>query len=399
LIRARNVSKVYSLYPKPSDRLWEAMAGKQRHAEFTAVNNVSFDVQPGEMLALVGPNGSGKSTLLQMVAGILEPSTGSIVVDGRVAALLELGTGFNPEFTGRENVYLNAEILGRTRAQTEAAFSSIADFAAIGAYMDRPMKEYSSGMYVRLAFSAAIHVDPEVLIVDEALAVGDAIFANQCIRKFDELKSRGVTLLFVSHDLGLVKRLADRALLMWKGEAVFEGDPAEVANRYVGLAHTNKTAEATPRGTIRHGDGASEISSVHLVVDGRIDPEAFESGASVQVKIAAKALRDLHKPVVGMLIRSRLGTDAFGTNTKIESKPLDSLRAGQHFEVQFAFNCLLAPGEYTLTVATQNDDGTSQDWRDDALAFRITDQRAVAGLASFPVQLCININNGGTPND
>ncbi len=339
------------------------------------------------MLALVGPNGSGKSTLLQMVAGLLEPSSGSIHVDGRIAALLELGTGFNPEFTGRENVYLNAEILGRTRAQTEAAFSCIAEFAGIGTYIDRPMKEYSSGMYVRLAFAAAIHVDPEVLIVDEALAVGDAIFANQCIRKFDVLKARGVTLLFVSHDLGLVKRLADRALLMWKGEAVFEGDPGEVANRYVALAHTNKTAEETPRGNVRHGDGSSEITAIHLKAGPGNEAQVIDSGTPVTVHIAARALRDLRQPVVGMLIRNRLGTDVFGTNTKIESMPLDAVPSGGHFEVEFAFDCLLAPGEYTLTVATQNDDGTSQDWRDDALAFRITDRRAVAGLASFPVRV------------
>jgi len=387
LISVRNVSKVYSLYPKPSDRLWEAMAGKPRHADFTAVKNVSFDVKPGEMLALVGPNGSGKSTLLQMVAGILEPTEGTIHVDGRIAALLELGTGFNPEFTGRENVYLNAEILGRSRAQTDAAFDSIATFAGIGEYMDRPMKEYSSGMYVRLAFSAAIHVDPEVLIVDEALAVGDAIFAVQCIRKFDELKARGVTLLFVSHDLGLVKRLADRALLMWKGEAVAQGNVADVVNRYVALAHTGEAAEETVRGSLRHGDGASEITSIALAGPDGAERSVIESGAKVRVKVAARAKRELHAPVVGMLIRNRLGTDVFGTNTKIEGLASTDIQPGEKFEVEFGFDCLLAPGEYTLTVATQNNDGTSQDWRDDAVAFRVSDRRAVAGLASFPVSV------------
>ena len=211
MIEVRSVSKVYRLYGKPSHRLLETLTERVMHREFYALRNVSLRVEPGEMLALVGPNGSGKSTLLQIVAGILDPTRGSVRVDGRVAALLELGAGFNPEFTGRENILLNGEILGRTRKEMEEAFPRIAAFAGLGEFIDRPVKEYSSGMYVRAAFSAAIHAEPQVLIVDEALAVGDAIFARRCVEKFEELKARGVTILFVSHDLGLVKRLADRA--------------------------------------------------------------------------------------------------------------------------------------------------------------------------------------------
>src|SRR6266852_1858344 len=175
---------------------------KALHANFWALKDISFEVERGDVLGLVGPNGSGKSTLLQIVSGILQPTSGRVLTKGRVAALLELGAGFNPEFTGRENVYLNGEILGVSRREMEQVFPQIERFAEIGAFMDRPVKEYSSGMYVRLAFSTAIHVDPEILIVDEALAVGDAIFANRCIKKFEELKQRKVTVLFVSHDLG-----------------------------------------------------------------------------------------------------------------------------------------------------------------------------------------------------
>ena len=187
------------------------------------MRDVSFPVEKGETLGLVGPNGCGKSTLLQIVCGILPPTSGRVVTRGRIAALLELGAGFNPEFSGRENVYLNGEIMGMSRAEIGKALPSIEAFADIGEFMERPVKEYSSGMYVRLAFSTAIHVDPEILIVDEALAVGDAVFANRCVRKFQELRERKVTVLFVSHDLGLVKQLSDRAILLIDGRIAAQG--------------------------------------------------------------------------------------------------------------------------------------------------------------------------------
>src|SRR5207249_4123306 len=211
----------------------------------------------------VGPNGCGKSTLLQIVAGILQPTAGRVVARGRIAALLELGAGFNPEFSGRENVFLNGEILGLSRAEIALAMASIESFAEIGEFIDRPVKEYSSGMYVRLAFSTAIHVDPEILIVDEALAVGDAVFANRCVRKFQELRERKITVLFVSHDLGLVKQLSDRAILLLHGHIAAEGAPKDVINRYIGLV-LERAQPPAPKGdrlpaSFRHGDGSSEI--------------------------------------------------------------------------------------------------------------------------------------------
>src|SRR6478672_6605577 len=206
----------------------------ERHSDFWALRDISFNVEKGETLGLVGPNGCGKSTLLQIVSGILQSTTGRVMTRGRIAALLELGAGFNPEFTGRENVFLNGEIMGLSRTEIDRAMPSIEAFAEIGEFLERPVKEYSSGMYVRLAFSTAIHVEPEILIVAEALAVGDAVFANRCVRKFQELRKRGVTVLFVSHDLGLVKRLSDRAIFMLQGQIAAEGEPKDVVNRYVG---------------------------------------------------------------------------------------------------------------------------------------------------------------------
>lgn len=393
MIEVRSVSKVYRLYGKPSHRLLETLTERVMHREFYALRNVSLRVEPGEMLALVGPNGSGKSTLLQIVAGILDPTRGSVRVDGRVAALLELGAGFNPEFTGRENILLNGEILGRTRKEMEEAFPRIAAFAGLGEFIDRPVKEYSSGMYVRAAFSAAIHAEPQVLIVDEALAVGDAIFARRCVEKFEELKARGVTILFVSHDLGLVKRLADRAVFLHEGEVRAEGRTSDVVNRYVGMVleqHAPRGEdEREPQGeaTFRHGDGSSRVVSVELLDESGRAVKVIESGAAAVVRVRALFEKASENPVVGMLVRNRLGVDVFGTNTRVEGRELGRVEAGEEIEVEFRFACSLAGHEYTLTAATQNWDGTSQDWLDDVLSFRVTDRRAVAGVASLPVEV------------
>jgi ABC-type polysaccharide/polyol phosphate transport system ATPase subunit len=389
LLQVQNVSKVYRLYRRPTDRLLEVLPLVRHHPpeEFWALRDVSFTVERGEVLGVVGPNGSGKSTLLQIVSGILEPTRGRVRASGRIAALLELGAGFNPDFSGRENVFLNGEILGIPRREMQRVFPEIERFAEIGAFIDRPVKEYSSGMYVRLAFATAIHVDPEILIVDEALAVGDAIFANRCIKKFEELKQRQVTVLFVSHDLGLVKRLADRAALMIDGRVAAYGAPSEVVNRYVGLVlerEKRERPEAEEGGaTFRHGDGASRVTSVELL-DAQGEPaRSFAPGECISVRVHAKAERDLDGPVVGLLVRNRLGIDVFGTNTRIEGVELGRIGRGEMFEVEFTFDCSLTRQDYTLTVATQYREGFSQDWLDDVISFSVVDTRDVAGLANL----------------
>src|SRR5580698_8246218 len=389
MLQVQNVSKVYRLYRRPADRLLELLPFSNHSApeEFWALRDVSLNVERGEVLGVIGPNGSGKSTLLQIVSGILEPTR------GRIAALLELGAGFNPEFSGRENVFLNGEILGIARRDMERVFPEIERFAEIGAFMDRPVKEYSTGMYVRLAFSTAIHVDPEILIVDEALAVGDAIFANRCIKKFVELKERKVTVLFVSHDLGLVKRLSDRAALMIDGRVAAFGNPSEVVNRYVGLVLERQERDE-PRGDLpkaggsfRHGDGASEIVSADLLNARGDATRNLEPHETVTIRVRALAQRDLEDPVVGILIRNRLGIDVFGTNTRIEGVDLGNVKAGETFEVEFTFDCLLTGQDYTLTAATQYTDGFSQDWLDDAISFSVVDSKDVAGLANFKTKV------------
>jgi ABC-type polysaccharide/polyol phosphate transport system ATPase subunit len=398
MILIQRVYKRFPLYKKPNDRLLEVLPGLggRRHTDFWALAGVDLAIPKGQFVAIVGPNGSGKSTLLQVAAGILQPTRGRVQAEGRIAALLELGAGFNPEFTGRENVFLNSEILGVPREQIAAAFPSIASFAGIGEFMERPVKEYSSGMYVRLAFSTAIHVNPDILIVDEALAVGDAVFASRCVRKFEELKKRGVTVLFVSHDLGLVKRLADRAILMLNGRVEADGPPSEVVNRYVGLVHEWQSREVTsaePAAAIaasdgnRHGDGASRIESITLHQEDGKPIAALESGSVLTVRVAARFHRAVQNPIVGILIRNRLGIDVFGTNTRVEERDLGSFEAGDRLEVEFTFDCWLTQQDYTLTAATQHADGGSQDWLDDAVSFSVTDRRSTAGLASLPTRV------------
>lgn len=393
MLHVQNVSKAYRLYRQPVDRLLEGLPGMAHRApkEFWALRDVSFSVPRGEVLGVVGPNGSGKSTLLQIVSGILAPTRGRVRAEGRIAALLELGAGFNPEFTGLENVYLNGEILGIPRREMERVFPQIERFAEIGNFIHRPVKEYSSGMYVRLAFATAIHVDPEILIVDEALAVGDAIFANRCIKKFEELKARGITVLFVSHDLGLVKRLCDKAALMVDGRVAAFGSPSEVVNRYVGLVlerqERERPASEVSGSSFRHGDGASRVLQAELLNAAGQAASSIEPGEPVCIRVRARAERDLENPVVGVLIRNRLGIDVFGTNTRVEGVDLGAVRAGETFEVEFGFDCQLTRQDYTLTVATQYAEGFSQDWLDDAIAFSVVDTREVAGLANFKTKV------------
>lgn len=397
MVSVHNVSKVFHLYRRPSDRILELfpLFSRRTHSDFWALRDITLKVDRGEILGLVGPNGSGKSTLLQIVSGILRPTSGRVVTEGRIAALLELGAGFNPEFTGRENVYISGEIMGLPRREVERVFGRIEAFAEIGEYIDRPVKEYSSGMYVRLAFATAIHVEPEILVVDEALAVGDAIFAIRCIQKFEELRRRKVTVLFVSHDLGLVKRLSDRAVLLLNGQIEAQGSPNDVVNRYVGLVHERQRRGPDAEGrrseglaaSFRHGDRTSEIVGVELLNQAGEPCTTLLSGESVTVRVRAEFRAAAPAVVIGLLIRNRLGIDVFGTNTRLEGRELGSFQAGERVELDFQFECLLAQQEYTLTVATQHWDGASQDWLDDVLSFRVVEPTGAAGVAHFPTRI------------
>ena len=412
-VTVRSLSKMYKIYSRPADRLKEMILRGRRiyHRKFWALQNLSFEVDRGTTLGIIGPNGSGKSTLLQLIAGTLQPSTGSVEVEGRVAALLELGSGFNPEHTGRENVYLAASILGIPREEMKERFQQIEHFAEIGEFVDQPVKTYSSGMYVRLAFAVAINLDPDILLVDEALAVGDAIFAHRCMYRVKQLQKQGVTILFVSHDVGAVTMICNRALLLNQGTLVAMGDADAVVNRYQEIITARREvyeleedAEATSRVSVsleeeefpsltysyRHGDKACEIVAIQLL-DNRGRPlQIASSGQAVRVRVVARVNQYLPNPVVGILIRNRYGIDIYGTNTHIQGHILGSCQAGDILEVNFDFPCWLTPQRYSISPAVQTVDYQSNDWVDDAFLFEVVDTFYTRGIANLHARVTTN---------
>lgn len=405
-LRVENISKQYRIYDRPSDRLKESLTRGwlKRHREFWALRDISFQVEQGTTVGLIGPNGSGKSTLLQIIAGTLRPTHGEVWRDGRVAALLELGAGFDPEFTGVENVRMNAALMNFSRGEIERLLPEIERFAGIGDFINQPVKTYSSGMYVRLAFAIAVSTDPQILIVDEALAVGDAVFQHRCVRRIKEMQERGATILFVSHDPAAVRALCSRALLFNSGRIEAEGAPPGVLNQYQKLIMAREAdydaaeSEATDAETTsdsvdedttalqyqyRHGDGSAEILRVELLDDARRRVEVVESGEPLVVRARIKFHADARSPVCGILLRNRHGIHVYGTNTELQRVDLGDTRRGEIIEVSFAFNCWLASDSYSLTVAVHSADGISFDWLDGALFFRVVSAAPVEGIANL----------------
>lgn len=353
-IKVKELSKCYKVYDRPRDRLLQVMPWnrKQYYREFWALKNISFEIRKGETVGIIGKNGSGKSTLLQMICGTLTPTSGNIQTNGRVAALLELGAGFNPEFTGRENVYMNAAILGLTTDETDAKFDKIADFADIGEFIEQPVKTYSSGMYVRLAFSVAIHVEPEILIIDEALAVGDITFQMKCLDKMTEIRLNGTTILFVSHSLEQVKRFCTSAIWLEHGEIRLSGESNFVSDQYrdVSLLASNTS----------HNTGMREINGVHApatlktvkVSNYRLAP--FDP-LSVCVTYAIGDT-PLPKLLLGVAIKDSKGTYIFGPNTYLDNVEIPH-SPGTH-EVEYSIQRIpLLTGTFILDVGLFTDGG------------------------------------------
>jgi ABC-type polysaccharide/polyol phosphate transport system ATPase subunit len=402
-LRVENVSKQYRIYDRPGDRLKESLTrGRlRRHREFWALRDLSFEIQAGTTVGIVGPNGCGKSTLLQIISGTLAPTHGDVQYEGRIAALLELGAGFDPEFTGVENLYLNASLLGLTRKETDALFPAIERFAEIGPFLYQPVKTYSSGMYVRLAFAIAASVEPDILIIDEALAVGDAVFQHRCLRRINELHERGATVLFVSHDAAAVRALCSRAILLKAGSVIADGKPADVLNLYQKIIMEREEAyegESRSRGeesssadlclaplrySYRHGDRSAEIVGAELTDSAHRRVEIVESGEALTLRVVARLNTDLDDPVVGFLIKNRHGIHAYGTNTKEQQIELGGGPRGKILEIIFAFNCWLGIDQYSISLAVHSRDGQSYDWLDGALFFRVTSMNHMEGVANL----------------
>lgn len=376
-IQVKNVSKIYKLYNRPSDRLVDTfgLPGRRRFKEHRALNEVSFSVKKGETLGIIGTNGSGKSTILKIITGVLNPTAGEVVIDGRISALLELGAGFNMEYTGIENVYLNGMMMGFSNEEIDAKLQEILDFADIGDFVHQPVKTYSSGMFVRLAFAVAINIDPEILIVDEALSVGDVFFQAKCYKKFDEFKKQGKTILFVSHDLGSIVKYCDRVVLLNKGDKLDEGMPKDMVGLYkrVLLGQTkeaqekmlskvqNETEEGSRnlwknhyilnKDVDEYGSGKAAIVDFAILDEKGEYTNCIEKGTRFQIKSRVHFYEDIPEPIFTYSFKNIQGTTITGTNTMYEHVSAGNVKAGEEYIATFEQDMFLQGGEYLLSIS------------------------------------------------
>lgn len=402
-IRVTDLAKMFRIYRKSSDLLRELLTRKPRHQEFWALREVGFAIGRGEVVGIMGRNGAGKSTLLKILAGTLAPSQGRVEIAGRVSAILELGTGFNPNFTGRENVYLGGLCAGFTRAEIDAKFAEIVDFAELEAVIDQPFRTYSTGMQARLSFSTVMVADPDVLIVDEALAVGDAKFQLKCFDRFQDFRARGKTILLVSHSSQAVTSFCDRALLLDGGRVISDAEPNEVAKIYhrllfgggklAGVASLPQLGEALraegadrhDRGSNRYGDRRATIESIEIVTAEDAAPAAaIESGRTYRLKVRASVAAPLASLVMGMHIRDRRGVELFGCDTLTAAGkgvvPVPAAGGAVDFALELDMH--MGAGLYFLTVGLAEEDGTKLDMWFDALVFRVLATPAIYTASS-----------------
>jgi ABC-type polysaccharide/polyol phosphate transport system ATPase subunit len=437
-IEVDGLGKRYSLEKSASRRLVGLLRkrGKERASDFWALRDVSFTVDRGESFGVLGTNGSGKSTLLQILAGVMQLTLGTANVNGRVSAILELGAGFNPEFTGRENVFLNAAILGLSQEQIRERYPLIAEFAEIGEFLDQPVRTYSSGMVMRLAFAVAVHIDPEILIVDEALAVGDTYFQQRCLRHLHRMRERDVTLVFVSHSPTELRALCTRSLWLDHGRVREIGDTDPVIGRYLAYssgghlvvdAKSTQAAEAspgaaldslpdpaaaaaspvsvTPLGEVRHrfGNRRAEVLGADITdANGNVVKEARE-GEELVVRVEVRAVERIERPIVGFLMRNERGETIYGTNTAREQTALKALEVGARALVSFRWT---APGLarrcYSFTVAVSDGDLAAYetcDYAEDALTLHWLDADAAGEYMSVPWQARWTIGDDDVAND
>jgi teichoic acid transport system ATP-binding protein len=390
-ISVEHVSKVYRLYDKPMDRLKEALklTKEKKYHESHALLDVNFNIKRGECVGIIGTNGSGKSTILKIITGVLNPTSGEVKVDGRISALLELGAGFNMEYSGIENIYLNGTMNGFSNAEIDARMGDILDFADIGDYVHQPVKTYSSGMFVRLAFSVAINIDPEILIVDEALSVGDVFFQAKCYHKFEEFKKMGKTIIIVSHDLSSIAKYCDRVILLNQGIKLGEGQPKEMIDDFkrvlVGqyelptgkgegsLANDEDIKEAVQKkaaaqkmshgdfaggvNTLEYGTGDASIEEIYLTDDKGVRTNSILKGSEFSIHMQVRFNKDLPAPIFAFTIKNPKGTEITGTNTMFEKAFLEPVKAGDVKKVSFSQKMSLQGGEYLISFGVTGYEG------------------------------------------
>ncbi|MPM16252.1 Vitamin B12 import ATP-binding protein BtuD [bioreactor metagenome] len=374
------VGKAYKRYPGKWARMWEWVSGFERHDKTWVLRNISFKIARGEAVGIIGVNGAGKSTLLKIITGTTQPTTGNISVNGRVAALLELGMGFHPDFTGRQNVFMAGQLLGLKVDEITACMPAIESFAEIGDYIDRPVRMYSSGMQMRLAFSVATAVRPDVLIVDEALSVGDAYFQHKSFNRIREFRKLGTTLLIVSHDKSAIQSLCDRAILLEHGNVVKDGAPEEVMDYYNALIAERENSAiqttVTEEGKTATRSGTGDATVMDIVLEdenGRV-VEWVDVGQQVTLRIDVKVNSDIDRLVLGYGIKDRLGQVIFGTNTDLKKQEVYSVKSGECLRYRIQFPANLGPGSYSIQTAlcsTETHLVNNYEWRDLAYMFNV----------------------------
>ena len=382
-IRVKNITKRYKLFARNRDRVRDALglAGKKKlYKDLYALKDLSFDIKKGEAVGIIGVNGAGKSTILKIITGVLTPSEGEVEINGRISALLELGAGFNPEYTGLQNVYLNGTMMGFTKEEVDSKLDAILSFADIGDFINQPVKTYSSGMFVRLAFAVAINIEPEILIVDEALSVGDVFFQTKCFHKFEEFRKAGKTIIFVSHDLGSIRRYCDKAILLNHGEKISEGTPAEVIDIYkrVLAGHFEEFDDQDKPYTVpdtsaaagtwkqnyeinpshdEYGDKDVEIIDFAVIDCKGKYTSVLTKGDPFKIKVRIRANRPAEEPIVTYTIKTMKGTDITGTNTMFEGYSLGHMEPGDEKTVTFTQKMNIQGGQYLLSIGCTRFEG------------------------------------------
>lgn len=381
IIKVNNVSKLYKLYDRNIDRLRDSLGltRVKRYKEHYALNDINFDIKKGECVGIIGTNGAGKSTILKIITGVLAPTEGSVDINGRISALLELGAGFNMEYSGIENIYLNGTMIGFSKEEIDSKLDDILDFADIGEYVHQPVKTYSSGMFVRLAFAVAINIDPEILIVDEALSVGDVFFQLKCFKKFEDFKAKGKTILFVSHDLSSIEKYCDKAILLDHGRNVAEGKPIDIINKYKKIM-TGMTVEELEKQEKQKASDKQNISNqddnklwkdqlesnpnvdeygamdAKIIDYGIFDEEGLLTttlikGSRFTIKSKVKFNKDIEDPIFTFTFKTPKGQDITGTNTMLEKKSIGMAREGEIYVASFEQDMSLQGGEYLLSIS------------------------------------------------
>ncbi len=419
------VSKKYKLYDRPTDRLRDALhlTRKQLYKEHLALDHVDLTVERGETVGIIGTNGSGKSTILKIITGVLTPTEGEVRVDGRISALLELGAGFNMEYNGIDNIYLNGMMIGFTEEEIKSRMDDILSFADIGEYVYQPVRTYSSGMFVRLAFAVAINIDPEILIVDEALSVGDVFFQAKCYHKFEEFKEQGKTILFVSHDLSSISKYCDRAVLLHRGRKLGEGTPKKMIDVYkqvlvgqepvTGSGEENLLNDTMLRAKakkavrkdrreetaqpaeeeLKYGNGAARITGLSLKDEQGRETKAIMKGSTCRITMEVEILRDIDKPIFAFTIKNALGIEITGTNTMVEKAFLSGVKKGDRKTVTFSQRIDLQGGDYLLSFGVtgfEGDDFTVYERRYDALAMTVVSDKNTVGYYDMNSEVTVD---------